>query len=570
MRIWEFLHDEDRYTATVQKSCQQCGTPYAVTARDQAFYDQVKVPPPLSCPDCRFMRRLVERNARTLYKRKCDLTGREFISPYHPDRTFPVYAPDVWWNDGWDEISYGRDMDFSRPFFEQFEELLNAVPRQGQFIVPGTLQNSDFVNCAGYLKDCYLIAETDYNEHCYYGNRIFHNKSMVDCSNVFENELCYECIDCQKSYGLRFCQDCQNCSESFFLDNCIGCKDCIGCINQRQKSHMILNEQLSKDEYEKRKAALKLNTYDGVQAMRKQSDAFFSTQPHKAVQNEHNERSTGNHLYDSKDCEDCYDCKDCEDCVRCARVFSVKSSMDYTSWGDRSELMYQCASSGDNGYNLKFCTTCTTNNSNLEYCAHCSGCSDCFGCVGMRKKKYCICNRQYTKEEYTALREKLVAHMGKTGEYGVFFPKALCPFAYNETIAMEYFPLSKDEALRRGYAWREPSDEKPIVTKTIPAEKLPQTIGDVPDDVTEWAITCTVTGRPFRIIKQELAFYRQMDLPLPHKHPDQRHQERIARRSGVKLFPRACGKCGKEIETTYGPERPEIVYCEECYRKAVY
>ncbi len=516
------------------------------------------------------MRRLIERNARTLYKRKCDLTGKEFISPYHPDRAFPVYTPDAWWSDAWDEMQYGRDVDFARPFFDQFAELLNAVPHQGQFVVPGTMQNSDYVNCAGYLKDCYLIAEVDYNEHCYYGNRLYHSKNLVDCSTTYDSELCYECIYCLKCYGLRFCRECQNCSESFFLENCIGCRDCIGCINQRQKQYMILNKQLTKEEYEKQKATLKLNTEDGVQSMRKTSDEFFATQPHRSLQNEHNERCTGNHLYDSKNCDDCYDSKDLEDCVRCVRVFSVKSSMDYNSWGDKSELVYQCSASGDNAYNIKFCTTCTTNISNLEYCAHCSGCSDCFGCVGLRKKKFCIFNKQFSKEDYATLREKLISHMKKSGEWGEFLPKSLCPFAYNETIAMEYFPLTKEEALRRGYTWRDPSDEKPDVKTVIPAAQLPQSIGEIPDDVLNWAVTCSVSQRPFRIIKQELAFYRQLDLPVPRKHPDVRHNERIAGRSGIKLFSRACAKCGKDMQTTYGPERPEIVYCEDCYLKEVY
>ena len=551
-------------------TCPECHSSFVVTPRDQAFYNQAGVPAPKFCPDCRLMRRLIERNARTLYKRKCDLTRKEFISPYHPDRPFPVYTPDAWWSDAWDEMQYGREFDFSRPFFDQFAELLNAVPHQGQFVVPGTMQNSDYVNCAGYLKDCYLIAEVDYNEHCYYGNRLYHSKNLVDCSTTYDSELCYESIYCRKCYGLRFCRECQNCSESFFLEDCIGCRDCIGCINQRQKQYMILNKQRTKEEYEKEKAALKLNTDKGLQSIRKISDEFFATQPHRSLQNDHNERSTGNHLYDSKNCDDCYDSKDLEDCVRCVRVFSVKSSMDYNSWGDKSELMYQCSASGDNAYNLKFCTTCTTNISNLEYCAHCSGCCDCFGCAGLRKKKYCIFNKQYTKEEFAKLREKLIAHMKKTGEWGEFLPKSLCPFAYNETIAMEYFPLAKKEALKRGYTWRDPSDEKLNVTKVIPAAQLPQSITEVPDDVLNWAVTCIVSKRPFRIIKQDLAYYRQMDLPLPRKHPDVRHNERISGRSGIKLFPRACGKCGKEMQTTYGPERKEIVYCEECYLKEVY
>ena len=35
--------------------------------------------------------------------------------------------------------------------------------------------------------------------------------------------------------------------------------------------------------------------------------------------------------------------------------------------------------------------------------------------------------------------------MKKRGEYGEFFPASMSPFGYNETVAHEYFPLSKEE-----------------------------------------------------------------------------------------------------------------------------
>ena len=110
----------------------------------------------------------------------------------------------------------------------------------------------------------------------------------------------------------------------------------------------------------------------------------------------------------------------------------------------------------------------------------------------------------------------------------------------------------------------------PQVAKIIPAEKLPDSIDDIPDDVLNWAVRCEATGRPFRIIKQELEFYRKMRLPVPRLHPDERHRRRMALRNPRKLWKRPCGKCGKEMETTYAPERPEIVYCESCYLQEVY
>jgi hypothetical protein len=67
-----------------------------------------------------------------------------------------------------------------------------------------------------------------------------------------------------------------------------------------------------------------------------------------------------------------------------------------------------------------------------------------------------------------------------------------------------------------------------------------------------------------------LDFYRKHNLPIPKRHPDQRHLDRMALRNPRKLFDRKCDKCEKDIKTTYSSDRSEIVYCEECYNKEVY
>jgi len=50
---------------------------------------------------------------------------------------------------------------------------------------------------------------------------------------------------------------------------------------------------------------------------------------------------------------------------------------------------------------------------NSEYCFNCHGCNNIFGCVGLRKKNYCIFNKQYSKEDYEKLRVKMIEHMEK-------------------------------------------------------------------------------------------------------------------------------------------------------------
>jgi hypothetical protein len=124
--------------------------------------------------------------------------------------------------------------------------------------------------------------------------------------------------------------------------------------------------------------------------------------------------------------------------------------------------------------------------------------------------------------------------------------------------------------LRQWFKRNDYEAPSPQVDKTLKAKELPGNITDVTDDILQQAIICEVSWKPFRIIKQELDFYRKYNLPLPHKHPDVRHIERFNLRNPRKLWDRKCDKCGVEMKTTYSPERPEIVYCEKCYNKEIY
>jgi hypothetical protein len=160
--------------------------------------------------------------------------------------------------------------------------------------------------------------------------------------------------------------------------------------------------------------------------------------------------------------------------------------------------------------------------------------------------------------------------MRKTGEWGEFYPYALAPYGYNETSANDFYPLAKDQALAKGFKWSDYIIPPLEVKKTIKASQLPDNIRDIPDDILNWAIECEATGKPFRLIKAELDFYSKMNLPVPHRHPDLRHAERQAMRNPRHLWSRTCMKCGKAIQTAYAPDRPETVYCEECYLKEVY
>ncbi|HBF66946.1 MAG TPA: hypothetical protein DDW36_00810 [Candidatus Magasanikbacteria bacterium] len=559
--------------------CNQCKTQFEITDADRAFYKKIDVPEPRQCPQCRLVRRLNERNHRTLYLRTCDKTGKQIYSQYHTQQPFPVWETNYWWSDKWDATEYGRDFDFSRPFFEQFKELKHTVPHPALATIPATIENSDYNNCVGYIKNCYLIAESDYNEDCYYSNLLKHCKDVCDCSVCYEDELCYECVDCMGCYNVKFSQDCSDCRDSYFLSDCQTCSDCMGCINQRGKRYMMFNEQLTKEEYTKRSAALHLTTHEGIAHVRAQAHAFFKTQPHKCAHVKNNQDSSGDHLYNSKNARHCFDSKDLEDCAYCAKLsLNVKSCMDFNSWGDRAELVYQSAVCGSNVYNIRFCTTSYTNLSDCTYCDWCVSSHDLFGCVGLNKKQYCILNKQCTRDEYKALIPRIIEHMKKIGEWGEFFPKDMCPYGYNESLAQEIFPLTHEEALKQGYTWQ---DNLPMTTgkETLQLSAIPSDDSFDTDTLAGQILACTACSRNYKLIKQELVFYKKMRVPVPLNCPNCRHANRMALRLPLQLWHRQCmctlnghghtGVCTQEFETAHAPARPEKIFCEECYQKKI-
>jgi hypothetical protein len=105
--------------------------------------------------------------------------------------------------------------------------------------------------------------------------------------------------------------------------------------------------------------------------------------------------------------------------------------------------------------------------------------------------------------------------------------------------------------LKLGFNWSTYEAPFTKVQKIIPANKLPKNISDIPDDILNRAIMPENVGnenirslqKPFRIVKQELDFYRKYSLPIPKIHPDQRHLDRVKLRNPRKIYDRKCDKC---------------------------
>ena len=568
------------------KTCQNCKKEFIIEPDDFKFYEKMEVPAPTFCPECRLQRRLLFRNDHALYRRESDYSSEMIFSMYSKDSPVKVWPRKIWLSDAFDPMKYGRDYNFSKPFFEQFKELNNEVPLPS--LSTTNMVNSDYCNNLNDAKNAYLVFGGGFVENCLYGNRIVLSKDCVNCSFINKCELCFGSVNLSQCYNVFSSLDCENCNDVYFSKNLMGCSDCFGCANLRSQKYHIFNKKYSKDEYGQKIKSFKLDSFVTYMELKKQSEELWLNFPNKFMHGSHNSAASGDYIYDSKNSFNSYNIRGSEDCKFCCYVDKapIKDCYDYSYFGQGVELLYECTTCGIQVENCKFTLESYSGVSNLQYCMHCqSSSSNLFGCIGLRNKQYCIFNKQYSKEEYAVLVPEIIKHMnempyvdkkGMVYKYGEFFPSEFSPFSYNETMAQECLPLTKEEAIGKGYSWSELEEKNYQIN--IKSNQLPDSIKNTDNSILGQIIGCQHEGNcnekcttAFKIIPQELEFYKRLNLPLPRLCPNCRHYERLAKRNPIKLWHRKCMKagCTNEFETSYSPERPEIVYCESCYNKEV-
>ena len=577
------------------RNCQNCKKEFTIEPEDFDFYKKIGVPAPTFCPECRLIRRLSVRNERNLYKRECGLCKKGMLSMYDPTGPFTVYCKDCWWGDGWDAMEYGQDYDFERPFFVQFRELLEKVPRPN--LIVSNVNNCEYSNYVADGKNCYLCFGSIAVEDCMYGAP-YESKNCIDTYLARECEYCYEVIDCEKLSNCSFVRDCASSLNLIHCFDCKNCQDCIGCVGLRNKKYHVFNESYSKEDYEIKKRELLSDGRNSLIEIVKQTERLKYSVPHRFAITLQSKDVSGDHIVQSKNARDSFDIKRCEDTKYCIRMIDGRDVHD-TNYCEFMELSYDYIGFWKDS-SVAFSNTCGESN-NILYSDFCFASSNLFGCIALRKRSYCIFNKQYEKDKYNELVGKIKKHMndlpyrdkhGRVYAFGEFFPLDLSPFAYNESLAQECFPLTQGQATKQGYIWKE--EGKKDYKITIPTEELSISIKNVEDSIVKEVIGCLHKGgcnqqctEAFKITPQELQFYRKMDIPLPVLCPNCRHFERLAKRNPFRLYRRQCqcdykiyenttkhnhhpkGRCPNEFETSYSPERKEIIYCEQCYNAEV-
>ena len=571
-----FLVESFATTVAMNKTCKLCTSQFIVDTADLAFLEKVSpvfnevtysLPPPSLCPMCRQQRRLAFRNERQLYKRNCDSSGKAMITNTAPDKPYVVYSTEEYWSDARKPLDYGREFDFSRPFFPQYRELQSVAPYLALCVSPDAAEfNCRYVNFAGMNKNCHMIFDSDSNEDCYNSNVIKHSQQCGDCAYVDSSELCFQCIDCKDCYDLKYSQDCSGCNSSAFLKNCIGCNDCFFCSNLTRKRYHIRNKPYSPEEYRAQVAKFDLGNLQTVEALEKKFEEFKLSYSQKATHSIKTENCLGDYLHSSKNCYHCFNVVDGEDLRYCDSVYhGVKDCMDVCSFGEHIEQVYESGTVGVNSFHILFCFGVVGGNESLLYSEECRESKNCFGSIGLTHDEYCILNKQYSKDDYTALVPKIIEHMRETEEWGEFFPPEISRFDYNETIAQDHYPLTEEVACALGFTWRA-KDKRDYQPQQV---QIPASIVDVGEDICEQLLACRNCRKNYKVSKPEFSFYVKQGIPIPVECLDCRHRARLDKRNPMNLWTRECAECGVAVSSSYAPSRPEKILCEPCYQESI-
>jgi len=318
-----------------------------------------------------------------------------------------------------------------------------------------------------------------------------------------------------------------------------------------------MNQQFSKEDYEKKIATYNTSDLRVLSDVRKNFQVnIYGKSIHKYATSNRITNSTGDYLFECKNVKQSFHVYESENSAYIVDAANLKDCYDAYEPAFNCEQQYDCHAGNRLSYS-KF-SSVSYDNHHIEYSEMCYGSSDLFGCVGLRDKRQCILNTQYTKEEYEKLiiktkdqmrRIPYLDKLARDYKYGEFFPIEHSPFAYNETVAQEYFPLNQEDALRRGFGWKSSDDHK------IKSSKNARDLTIAQELLLNETFACEHAGQcreqctmAYRITSQELDIYKRLKVAIPSLCPNCRHYERLRQRNPMRLWKRQC-TCGGDKST---------------------
>lgn len=416
-------------------------------------------------------------------------------------------------------LDYGVDM----PFQEQFQKLFQSIDFSNT-ISFGKNENTEYADIIIGSKDVYLsgVVVTSceyilYSSNIKEGSRWIINSSVV----MDHSENIYMSSVVMKGYNIFYSRFINNCNNIWFSTNLIGCSECFGCNWLQNQSYCINNKNYSKEDYFKYKNEL----------LKKKSEymTWYNTTLQILWDNIASKNITGHSIINSWNIENgyfIYNSEDGRNVILGGTLGTNQYIFDACWYGSPyGNHFYGVASAGwwDNYYLSCHISEC----SNIYYSYFLISCTFCLGCVGLKNKSFCILNKQYTKEEWYILADKIFSQMNQNGTLGDFFPGNMNPFYFNDTMAyLIDDSFSKEEVEKDGYMWRDDviRIDIPEWSEIVRSNELDTYQWYVRDG--NWQINPDIMTKVivdkkrnyYKIVPMEYEFLMKHALPLPEIH----------------------------------------------------
>ncbi len=495
-------------------------------------------------------------------------TGKPVLSFHHPASGVRVLPDKEWHTKDFSDIFEMPEL--SQSFFEQLRKLELRVPLLATFnrLEP---ENSIALMSMGD-RDSYFVFACK-SERSFFSGGAFGlvNASLVWLgSNISES---HNILHSQRLHRCQFVRESLDCLNSSFLFDCRNCKNCFGVTNGRNREYVFFNEQLTKKEYQNRMAEIDLGKRSVVEIW---SEKFEQLLLKKTVWPENfnvsTEQSSGDYLTNAVRCTECFSSDNNPvDDWRSAWVYGNSQGCAY-GWGLMDNTDVYMSVSCPNSNRTKFSYR-SFRLDNCEYCLMCADCQDCFGCIGLKNKKFCILNHQYSEEEYFVRLDEIKTNMLSRGEYGSYLPVSLATTYVPEGGAVIYCGAAPEELEKIGGLVFDPKDEGAtgvdrLTTTPRNREEIPDSIDDLTDDWLGVPIFDEKAKRTFSFFKPEVEHYRSLRIAPPNTHFIRRLNE-LAMSGQLSAFEnRTCVKCQKEILVTKCNQYPNRnIFCRICYNK---
>lgn len=540
-----------------------------VSEMEMGWCQKYKVPPLKQSPEETFRIIGVHWAAFSWWWNTDAITGKKLLTHIHPHTPFKVTADEEWYKQ--DFIDRGVEYDSSISFVDQMFELVKNVPYSAHKNSEKPInsiarisfgdENSYFVVASKTKRGAYLENVTDSEDVI----------EVIMSDNIFRSQNVCQSSRVSDSYWIRNSRDLMNCWFAFDARNC---SNCFGVWNKRHQEYLWFNEQLTKEEWEKRFESVKT---DSRLAMEEHETRFKEIMGSEAV-------------WPSAYMTNCQNCTGdyLDNCVDCTYAWTCDGSKNesYAIWGQLgsednvlgvfpmssrcyvSPVAIQCE-------NVKF-SAFLTRCQNMEYCIECFDCENCFGCTNLRHKKFCILNKQYEEDEYWRLIDEIKCKMLEDGTYGEYLPPKFGYIPASSSNASTFFTrFTEEENEKYGVrefdhsldgAFGEWGDKK-----FKPMSEVPDSVLELDaDEFSKVVFFDEAAQRPYTYSKHELAVLQKLKSPPSMNHFIDRVWYLWKELNMGEYVNGTCQSCSVSVEHAKNAHYPNRkIYCQECYYKYI-